>query len=295
MAVGAGWWWGGDSNRNAGASIPVRTSEDECIEALLRAADELGESPTKAQYEELGLTPASATIIRVMGGWNGGKEAAWLATNPSTGTRTKPKPDDVELPDDVEWEDLTVDQRWHYRNIEWNSERTLKRRGRLRSWINGRKRERGCIRCGADDPACLDYHHTDEDEKEMAVVRMITHGYGKDRLREEIAECEVICANCHREVHHGHLPPDRIRDDRPRLQAWVYEYKRATGGCARCDEDNPVCLDFHHVGPEKSRTVASMISDGCSKEEIRAEIAKCTVLCANCHRKEHFVPPTQNG
>ncbi len=44
------------------------TTEDECLEALLEAADRLGESPTKAQYEELGLTPASATIIRTCGG-----------------------------------------------------------------------------------------------------------------------------------------------------------------------------------------------------------------------------------
>ncbi|ELY90615.1 hypothetical protein C483_11161 [Natrialba hulunbeirensis JCM 10989] len=44
------------------------TTEDECIEALREAAERLGESPTKAQYEELGLTPASATIIRTCGG-----------------------------------------------------------------------------------------------------------------------------------------------------------------------------------------------------------------------------------
>ncbi|WP_394295529.1 homing endonuclease associated repeat-containing protein [Natrialba chahannaoensis] len=54
------------------------TTEDECIEALREAAERLGESPTKAQYEEIGLTPASATIIRTCGGWNDAKERAGL-------------------------------------------------------------------------------------------------------------------------------------------------------------------------------------------------------------------------
>lgn len=46
------------------ASNVGMTTKAECLEALQRAAERLEESPTKAQYEELGLTPASATIIR---------------------------------------------------------------------------------------------------------------------------------------------------------------------------------------------------------------------------------------
>ena len=46
----------------------MTTTEQECLDALREAAERLGESPTKAAYEDLGLTPASATIIRVVGG-----------------------------------------------------------------------------------------------------------------------------------------------------------------------------------------------------------------------------------
>jgi hypothetical protein len=52
----------------------MRTTERECLDALQEAAERLGKSPTKAEYEELGLRPASATIIRVVGGWNEAKE-----------------------------------------------------------------------------------------------------------------------------------------------------------------------------------------------------------------------------
>lgn len=270
----------------------MRTSERECIEALREAAERLGESPTKAQYEELGLTPAAATIIRVAGGWNAAKEAAGLEAYPSRGSRVGPKPDDVALPDGSDWEDLSVDQRWHYRNVEWNTERTLDRRARLRTWANGIKHDRGCSRCGVDDAACLDFHHLDDDRKRMAITRMITYGYGKEPLREEMAKCEVLCANCHRREHFDPPESDECRD---RLRGWVHEYKRRTGGCERCDEVDPVCLDFHHDGDEKGATVANLISDGRSKDVLWAEFENCTLLCANCHRTEHFEPPDRTG
>lgn len=107
-------------------------TETECLDALREAADRIGESPTKAEYEALDITPASGTIIRQFGGWNVAKQAAKLGTNPSTGSRTAPKPDDIELPEEASWEELTVDQRWHYKTRDCNTKRTLRRRASLR-------------------------------------------------------------------------------------------------------------------------------------------------------------------
>ncbi|MDF9747757.1 homing endonuclease associated repeat-containing protein [Natrinema salsiterrestre] len=257
-------------------------TEADCLEALRRAAERLGESPTKAQYEELGLTPASATIIRTCGGWNDAKEKAGLETAYSRGSRVGPKPDDVELPEGTFWEELSVDQRWHYRNSDWNAERTLHRRSQLRSWVNERKRERGCSQCGVDTVACLDFHHTDETTKQMAVGRMVTFGYGKDALRNEMEKCDVLCANCHRSLHYSQ--PEQGR------RQWIHDLKRDTG-CDRCDVSDPACLDFHHHGDRKGATVAKLVSNGQPKDRIRTEIDRCCVLCANCHRKEHYDPP----
>ncbi|WP_254521833.1 homing endonuclease associated repeat-containing protein [Natrinema caseinilyticum] len=259
------------------------TTDDECLESLLEAADRLGKSPTKAQYEELGLTPASATIIRVCGGWNDAKAMAGLETSYSRGPRVGPKPDAVELPAGTSWDELSVDQRWHYRNAEWNTKRTLRRRSRLRSWLDDHKRNRGCSQCGTNIAACLDFHHVDESTKKMAVGRMVTFGYGKDALRDEIAKCEVLCANCHRK-HHS-TPPDQER------RRWVFERKRAAG-CQRCEEADPACLDFHHVDEKKEATVAKLLSNDRPKARIRTEIELCRVLCANCHRKLHTDSPT---
>ncbi|WP_343233056.1 homing endonuclease associated repeat-containing protein [Natrinema halophilum] len=144
-------------------------TEDECLEALLEAAERLGESPTKAQYEELELTPVSGTILRACGGWNDAKEMVGLETSYSRGPRVAPKPDDIEFPPETSSDELSVDQRWQYRNVDHNTERTLLRRSRLRSWVNERMQQQGCSQCGVDALACLDFHHVDESAKKMAV------------------------------------------------------------------------------------------------------------------------------
>lgn len=264
------------------------TTERECLDALREAAEQLGESPTKAAYEELGLTPASATIIRVIGGWNEAKERAGLEMYRSSGSRVEPKPDDVELPAGEEWEELSVDQRWHYRNTERNTNRTLDRRARHREWLNEYKASSGCEQCGVTDAAVLDFHHTDPQTKRMAVNEMVTYGYGKEALRAEIEKCETLCANCHRKAHFEVPSP---REPETACRRWIYEYKQESDGCNRCDETAPGCLVFHHCSGEKTATVASLVSDGRPKDEIRAEIQKCEILCANCHRKAHFAPP----
>lgn len=175
-----------------------------CLDALETATDRLGSSPSKAAYEELGLTPAASTIVRVFGGWNAARERLDLETNPSTGSRTIPKPDDVSVPHGVEWDHLSQDQRWHYRDPDWNTERTLRRRARLRSWLNDRKAAVGCSRCGESDPACLDFYHRNPDEKDGSITDLVTDGYGRDRLEAECVKCDVLCANCHRREYFVH-------------------------------------------------------------------------------------------
>lgn len=270
----------------------MRTSERECLEALREAAAILGKSPTKAEYEELGLRPASATIIRVVGGWNEAKERASLETNPSRGSRVGPKPDDVELPSETEWEDLSVDQRWHYRNTEWNKERTLQRRARLRSWTNECKRKEGCDNCGDTRPAVLDFHHENPAEKELAIVEMITYGFGRDTLHNEMVKCTVLCANCHRSTHIDWPAENEAIAGSEASRAWVYRYKQSSEGCSRCGETDPRCLVFHHVRGDKRMSVSRMVSDGYARSAIADEIEKCELLCANCHRMEHFEPPS---
>ena len=56
--------------------------------------------------------------------------------------------------------------------------------------------------------------------------------------------------------------------------------------CERCGFDDPRALEFHHRNPaEKEFTVGSLMTK--SLERLLAEVAKCEIICANCHAIEH--------
>lgn len=60
--------------------------------------------------------------------------------------------------------------------------------------------------------------------------------------------------------------------------------------CADCGiKYPPYVMTFHHRDPRtKINNVANMVSEGI--ERLLAEIAKCDVLCANCHAEREFGP-----
>jgi hypothetical protein len=66
-------------------------------------------------------------------------------------------------------------------------------------------------------------------------------------------------------------------------KAWVIEYKMSRG-CADCGyREHPAALDFdHRPGTVKVRDIKSGHQLGW--DALLAEVAKCDVVCANCHR-----------
>ena len=102
------------------------------------------------------------------------------------------------------------------------------------------------------------------------------------------------------------LDPARQQSDRERTALWrkrhPEDYKRQyqaefekrrqillearAGGCIKCGEKDPACLDFHHRDPTtKEGHIGEFRKFGMKR--LLAEIEKCDVLCANCHRKFH--------
>jgi len=68
----------------------------------------------------------------------------------------------------------------------------------------------------------------------------------------------------------------------------VNDYK-TNKGCAHCGfKDDPVALDFHHENrADKIINVSSHWRSSWKQfEKMKAEMKKCIVLCANCHRLE---------
>jgi hypothetical protein len=60
--------------------------------------------------------------------------------------------------------------------------------------------------------------------------------------------------------------------------------KRKDVPCTDCGQRYPhYVMDFDHVG-EKTINPAQIASRGWGNERIEAELARCEVVCANCHR-----------
>lgn len=78
------------------------------------------------------------------------------------------------------------------------------------------------------------------------------------------------------------------------LRAWFSEVKRAEYSCRECAEERGPALDFHHPG-EKYGGVSQLVNHGYSKARIREEMERCVVLCANCHREEHYAGPDRSA
>ena len=54
--------------------------------------------------------------------------------------------------------------------------------------------------------------------------------------------------------------------------------------CAECGAADPVVLEFDHVG-RKRADVATLVRRGVRLSVLAAEIDRCEVVCANCHRR----------
>ena len=72
---------------------------------------------------------------------------------------------------------------------------------------------------------------------------------------------------------------------RAQIRMWFQKYKTALI-CSCCPERDPACLTFHHRKPaNKHFDVSDGVTKGKAIVVIIREIAKCDVLCANCHLK----------
>jgi hypothetical protein len=115
------------------------------------------------------------------------------------------------------------------------------------------------------------------------------------------------CKACHRRYARQHYERNResyvAKADRNRKrirrenQALIRELKASTP-CMDCGHQFPFfVMDFdHRPDVEKVQNIARMVNSFASRRAVRAEIAKCDIVCANCHRirtqqRRKAVPP----
>ena len=79
----------------------------------------------------------------------------------------------------------------------WNSYTTKRGKDKIEQYMESRGGAK-CSRCGYDKYiGALDFHHRDPNTKDPSWSR----GWAIDKLKKELDKCDIVCANCHREIH----------------------------------------------------------------------------------------------
>lgn len=75
-----------------------------------------------------------------------------------------------------------------------------------------------------------------------------------------------------------------------------YVQKLKANPCMDCGGTFPACcMEFDHVRGTKIYIVSAMVGQSWSMQKLKEEIAKCDLVCANCHRIRHQRPGETNA
>lgn len=111
-------------------------------------------------------------------------------------------------------------------------------------------------------------------------------------LKKENIFCSYGCRNKYFSGDQGKRKPKPKRNRSWDQRSIKYKKEKAViykgGKCERCGYDKCIgALEFHHINPEdKIYAVKNLMVR--RWELIQQEIDKCILLCANCHREEHW-------
>lgn len=83
-------------------------------------------------------------------------------------------------------------------------------------YIDTVKRTSRCHFCGVENPTVLTFHHLIPADKSFSISRSWKNK-GLQTLKNEIAKCIVVCANCHLRIHAGEI---EVENTDPAVVTW---------------------------------------------------------------------------
>jgi hypothetical protein len=150
----------------------------------------------------------------------------------------------------------------------------------------------------------MDFDHRDPSKKLFTIAGGHALLMSRAKLIAEVEKCDVVCANCHALRTYAGLMERRRRSTQeewtPGTSAYI-ERKRAHWRasatmlnelrdvpCLDCGRRFPPCvMQFDHREHATKKFMVSQNRSG-AHSTILAEVAKCDIVCTNCHRDRTY-------
>lgn len=119
-------------------------------------------------------------------------------------------------------------------------------------------------------------------EKDLE-TEFYTHPYGKGGYQGKCKSC-ILEERKDQYAKNPQIAKNRLQQIRDRNRQFIWDFYSAHP-CVDCEESDPLILELDHVRGEKAANVSQLVHNTRSLKVIEDEIAKCEVVCANCHRR----------
>ena len=150
-----------------------------------------------------------------------------------------------------------------------------------------------CEQCGqVHDMAVFCFHHLDEKEKLFTLDQATLLLKKREDIFIEAQKCQLLCHNCHSAIH------EKKREEKKKQTYMLSELNKSNkkrakkkmlielmgGKCMSCGFESEYLstLSFDHLR-DKKFDINFRTMYGKTDDELLEEVAKCDLLCMNCH------------
>lgn len=178
------------------------------------------------------------------------------------------------------------------------------------------KRKHFCQSCGQKDFRVLTFHHKNAKDKKFSLCE--SRGYSLTLIKQQISKCDILCQNCHNALHYkqhlqkfnakllalpkltgisgsrkyGRTVKQQRKLNKQRIfiksKQLIIQTKR-NSSCSKCGKTGQEYLCFHHRDTsQKEDNIGAIANRKSSVKHVKQQIAKCDIMCHNCHTIHHY-------
>lgn len=175
-------------------------------------------------------------------------------------------------------------------NIQISRQNTNNRRANRIKWLQNLKKDKPCLDCNKIyEPYCMDFDHVpDKGQKICSVSRMLLSNASKEKILQEIQKCDLVCILCHNiRTHNRYIKKSGLYKSYKGNVEYIKKFKNKP--CALCNKKYDYYnMQLDHIDPSSKLYNICQLKNR-KLDILQAELVKCQVLCALCHRKKSII------